>query len=74
MKLSFIWLLRVSMLIKLLKVAVEEEIKACMNNERKVMVKTEDPCDDDDFDDPSLTDAQMKFANAFDINLRGQLR
>ncbi|GKC63383.1 hypothetical protein Tco_1095981 [Tanacetum coccineum] len=40
----------------------------------KVMVKTEDPCDDDDFDDPSLTDAQMKFANAFDINLRGQLR
>ncbi|GJY41461.1 hypothetical protein Tco_0428731 [Tanacetum coccineum] len=34
----------------------------------------EDPYDDDDFDDPGLTDAQMKFANAFDINLRGQLR
>ncbi|GKF28048.1 hypothetical protein Tco_0094390, partial [Tanacetum coccineum] len=34
----------------------------------------EDPYDDDDFDDPGLTDAQMKFANAFDINLPGQLR
>ncbi|GJT10679.1 hypothetical protein Tco_0857721 [Tanacetum coccineum] len=34
----------------------------------------EDPYDDADFDDPGLTDAQMKFANAFDINLRGQLR
>ncbi|GJX84728.1 hypothetical protein Tco_0335502 [Tanacetum coccineum] len=34
----------------------------------------EDPYDDDDFDDPGLTDAQMKFANAFDINLHGQLR
>ncbi|GKC36835.1 probable indole-3-pyruvate monooxygenase YUCCA10 [Tanacetum coccineum] len=33
-----------------------------------------DPYDDDDFDDPGLTDAQMKFANTFDINLRGQLR
>nr|GEW45783.1 hypothetical protein [Tanacetum cinerariifolium] len=32
----------------------------------------EDP-HDDDFDNPSLTYAQMKFANAFDINLRGQL-
>ncbi|GJW37388.1 hypothetical protein Tco_0060308 [Tanacetum coccineum] len=30
--------------------------------------------DDDDFDDPGLTDAQMKFANAFDTNLRDQLR
>ncbi|GKB76701.1 hypothetical protein Tco_0943596 [Tanacetum coccineum] len=38
----------------------------------KVMVKT--PYDDADFDDPGLTDAPMKFANAFDINLRGQLR
>ncbi|GJZ19839.1 hypothetical protein Tco_0556429 [Tanacetum coccineum] len=34
----------------------------------------EDPYDDDDFDDPVLTDAQMKFANTFDINHRGQLR
>ncbi|GJS02358.1 hypothetical protein Tco_0318866 [Tanacetum coccineum] len=34
----------------------------------------EDPYDDDDFDYPGLTDAQMNFANAFDINLRGQLR
>ncbi|GJX14846.1 hypothetical protein Tco_0206604 [Tanacetum coccineum] len=34
----------------------------------------EDPYDDDDFDDPGLTDAQMKFANAFDVNFRGQLR
>ncbi|GKA46614.1 hypothetical protein Tco_0739497 [Tanacetum coccineum] len=34
----------------------------------------EDPYEDDDFDDPGLTDAQVKFANAFDINLRGQLR
>nr|GEV31087.1 hypothetical protein [Tanacetum cinerariifolium] len=34
----------------------------------------EDPNDDDDFDDPGLTNAQMKFVNAFDINLRGQLR
>ncbi|GJZ17044.1 hypothetical protein Tco_0553167, partial [Tanacetum coccineum] len=32
----------------------------------------EDPYDDDDFD--HLTDAQMKFANSFDISLRGQLR
>nr|GEU78529.1 ribonuclease H-like domain-containing protein [Tanacetum cinerariifolium] len=29
----------------------------------------EDPYDDDNFDDPGLTDAQMKFANAFDTNL-----
>nr|GEX88690.1 hypothetical protein [Tanacetum cinerariifolium] len=28
----------------------------------------------DDFDDPGLIDAQMKFANAFDINLSSQLR
>ncbi|GKG56739.1 hypothetical protein Tco_0580063, partial [Tanacetum coccineum] len=34
----------------------------------------EDLYDDDDFDNHDLTDAQMKFANAFDINLRGQLR
>ncbi|GJS82182.1 hypothetical protein Tco_0748723, partial [Tanacetum coccineum] len=34
----------------------------------------EDPHDDDDFDDPGLSDAQMKFANTFDINLRCQLR
>ncbi|GJZ61701.1 hypothetical protein Tco_0617838 [Tanacetum coccineum] len=34
----------------------------------------EDPYDDDDFDDPGLTNAQMKFFNAFDINLRSQLR
>nr|GEZ37849.1 hypothetical protein [Tanacetum cinerariifolium] len=32
----------------------------------------EDP-HDDDFDNPGLTDAQMQFANAFDINLPGQL-
>ncbi|GJT48935.1 reverse transcriptase domain-containing protein [Tanacetum coccineum] len=35
---------------------------------------TEDPYDDDDFDYPGLTDAQMKFAKAFGINLHGQLR
>ncbi|GKE72209.1 hypothetical protein Tco_1534250, partial [Tanacetum coccineum] len=35
---------------------------------------SEDPNDDDDFDDPGLSNAQMKFANAFEINLRGQLR
>ncbi|GJV17210.1 hypothetical protein Tco_1362533 [Tanacetum coccineum] len=29
----------------------------------------EDPYDDYDFDDPGLTDAQTKFANALDINL-----
>ncbi|GJV57907.1 ATPase, F1/V1/A1 complex, alpha/beta subunit [Tanacetum coccineum] len=34
----------------------------------------EDPYDDDDFDDPGLTNAHMKFTNAFDINLRVQLR
>ncbi|GJU32446.1 hypothetical protein Tco_1176035 [Tanacetum coccineum] len=34
----------------------------------------EDSYDDDNFDDPSLTDTQMKFANSFDINLYGQLR
>ncbi|GKC48233.1 hypothetical protein Tco_1065955 [Tanacetum coccineum] len=34
----------------------------------------EDPYNDDDFDDLVLTDAQIKFANAFDINLRGQRR
>ncbi|GJX61804.1 retrotransposon protein, putative, ty1-copia subclass [Tanacetum coccineum] len=31
----------------------------------------EDPYNDDDFDDPGLTDAQIKFANTFYINLRG---
>nr|GEW60578.1 ribonuclease H-like domain-containing protein [Tanacetum cinerariifolium] len=30
----------------------------------------EDPYDDDNFDDPGLSDAQIKFANAFDTNLR----
>ncbi|GJS66641.1 hypothetical protein Tco_0681205 [Tanacetum coccineum] len=34
----------------------------------------EDPYDDDDFDNPGLTNAQIMFANAFDINFRGQLR
>nr|GEU71402.1 hypothetical protein [Tanacetum cinerariifolium] len=34
----------------------------------------EDPYDDDDFNDPGLIDAQMKFANAFNINLRSQLK
>ncbi|GKD44587.1 hypothetical protein Tco_1269232 [Tanacetum coccineum] len=34
----------------------------------------EEPYNDDDFDDTALTDGQMKFAKAFDINLRGQLR
>ncbi|GJW03743.1 putative ribonuclease H-like domain-containing protein [Tanacetum coccineum] len=34
----------------------------------------EDSYDDGDFDDLGLTDAQIKFANAFDVNLRGQLR
>nr|GFC41091.1 hypothetical protein [Tanacetum cinerariifolium] len=48
------------------------ENKPCINNERKIMKKT--PYDNDDFDDHGLTDAQMKFANAFHINLRGQLR
>ncbi|GJR81782.1 hypothetical protein Tco_0152567 [Tanacetum coccineum] len=33
-----------------------------------------DSYDDDGFDHPGLTDAQKKFANAFHINLRGQLR
>ncbi|GJS38817.1 hypothetical protein Tco_0563860 [Tanacetum coccineum] len=33
-----------------------------------------DSYDDDDFDDRGLSDAQMKFANAFDIYFRGQLR
>ncbi|GJZ46106.1 zinc knuckle CX2CX4HX4C containing protein, partial [Tanacetum coccineum] len=33
-----------------------------------------DQYDDDDFDDLFLTDSQLKFANAFDISLRGQLR
>ncbi|GJW64169.1 probable BOI-related E3 ubiquitin-protein ligase 3 [Tanacetum coccineum] len=34
----------------------------------------EDSYNDDDFDDLGLTDAQIKFVNAFDINLRGQFR
>nr|GEW69607.1 reverse transcriptase domain-containing protein [Tanacetum cinerariifolium] len=34
----------------------------------------EDQCDDDDFDDSSLTPAQMQFDDAFDISLRGQLK
>ncbi|GJV44865.1 G-type lectin S-receptor-like serine/threonine-protein kinase [Tanacetum coccineum] len=34
----------------------------------------EDSYDDDDFDECGLTDAQMKFANAYDINICGQLR
>nr|GEZ02650.1 hypothetical protein [Tanacetum cinerariifolium] len=33
-----------------------------------------EPYDDDDFDDCCLIDAQMKFANTFDISLCGQLR
>nr|GEV32774.1 ribonuclease H-like domain-containing protein [Tanacetum cinerariifolium] len=33
-----------------------------------------EPYDDDDFDDCYLIDAQMKFANTFDISLCGQLR
>nr|GEV91036.1 hypothetical protein [Tanacetum cinerariifolium] len=33
-----------------------------------------EPYDDDDFDDCCLIDAQIKFANTFDISLRGQLR
>ncbi|GJY55068.1 reverse transcriptase domain-containing protein [Tanacetum coccineum] len=32
----------------------------------------EHPYDDDDFDNFGLTNAQMKFANSFDIDLRGQ--
>ncbi|GKA65016.1 hypothetical protein Tco_0764723 [Tanacetum coccineum] len=32
------------------------------------------PYDVDDFDDYGLTDAQLKFANTFDISLRVQLR
>ncbi|GJU24846.1 hypothetical protein Tco_1163467 [Tanacetum coccineum] len=34
----------------------------------------EDPYDDDEFDDPGLTPAQMRFVDAFDISLRGQLQ
>ncbi|GKC48406.1 hypothetical protein Tco_1066128 [Tanacetum coccineum] len=34
----------------------------------------EDQYDDDDFDDSSLTLAQMQFVDAFDINLRSQLK
>ncbi|GKB09559.1 zinc knuckle CX2CX4HX4C containing protein [Tanacetum coccineum] len=34
----------------------------------------ENPYNDDDFDDYGLTDAYIKFVNAFDISLRGQLR
>nr|GEV14446.1 hypothetical protein [Tanacetum cinerariifolium] len=34
----------------------------------------EDPYNDEDFDDCGLKDASLKFANAFDINLRGQLQ
>nr|GEW33677.1 hypothetical protein [Tanacetum cinerariifolium] len=34
----------------------------------------EDRYNDDNFDDCGLTDASLKFANAFDISLHGQLR
>nr|GEW57571.1 hypothetical protein [Tanacetum cinerariifolium] len=34
----------------------------------------EDPYDDNDFDDHGLTHAQMKFVDAFDISVRGQLK
>nr|GEV59288.1 RNA-directed DNA polymerase, eukaryota [Tanacetum cinerariifolium] len=34
----------------------------------------EDSCDDNDFDNCGLTKDQLKIANAFDINIRGQLR
>ena len=43
-------------------------------------VVVEDTCDqnsyddDDEFDDCGLTGSQLKFANAYDISLRGQLR
>ncbi|GKD37336.1 retrovirus-related pol polyprotein from transposon TNT 1-94 [Tanacetum coccineum] len=36
--------------------------------------KGEDSYDDEDFDNYGLTDTQLKFANAFDISFRGQLR
>nr|GEY14309.1 hypothetical protein [Tanacetum cinerariifolium] len=70
MKLSLIWRHRALMLIKLLNAAVEGNkslYEQCQESHG------EDSYDGDDFDDPGLTDAQMKFANAFDINLRGNL-
>ncbi|GKA62303.1 hypothetical protein Tco_0761822 [Tanacetum coccineum] len=51
---------------------VSKKVDDLVNKDNDSKVKEEihgeDPYDDDDFDDPSLTDAQMKFANAFDIN------
>ena len=33
----------------------------------------QNPYDDDEFDDCGLTDAQLKFTNAYDISLCGQI-
>nr|GEX88496.1 hypothetical protein [Tanacetum cinerariifolium] len=56
----------------LLKVAVDEGNKSLYDQWQESHGK--DPYNDDDFDDHGLTNAQMKFANAFDINLHGQFR
>ena len=33
-----------------------------------------DDDDDDEYDDFGLTEAQLKFANAYNISIRGQIR
>ncbi|GJT24220.1 hypothetical protein Tco_0894157 [Tanacetum coccineum] len=58
---------------------VSKNVDDLVNEENDSKVEEEgkpwrNPYDDDDFDDPGLTDAQIKFANACDINLHGQLR
>ncbi|GKB16352.1 hypothetical protein Tco_0850275 [Tanacetum coccineum] len=53
---------------------VDDMVNKDNDSKVKEEIHGEDPYDDDDFDDPSLTDAQMKFANAFDINFHDQLR
>nr|GEW22556.1 hypothetical protein [Tanacetum cinerariifolium] len=58
------------LMIRLMRIVIVN-IRACMNDGE---IYNEDMYDDDYFYHCGLTDSQLKFANAFDINLRGQLR
>ncbi|GKB12732.1 hypothetical protein Tco_0846655 [Tanacetum coccineum] len=70
-QLSLLWLLQASML-------QPSESSNGRGNKSLYAQWMENHCDDsyddDDFDNNGLTNAQMKFANVFNINLHGQLR
>ncbi|GKB41810.1 hypothetical protein Tco_0886752 [Tanacetum coccineum] len=53
----------------------DSEVEEAFNKNTCFMTSTSSkPYDDDDFYDYGLTEDQLKFANAFDNSLRGQLR